>query len=404
MSLKATCIVEGWSPGSMHTFLIVQTVTHHALPVSHCWNFGSVMVDLGFPPYMHMQYCSVDGRVRSLIKDSGSLPLQPRPDSSRIWAALIGIDGYSTYPLDGCVEDALAMADYLVKDLAVPKGRIQLLLGPRNNSNASAEASFIPSRRNILSLLRSLINNDEIKHGDPIIIFAAGHGYRYPVSEDDHDNDSDYGGEENDSDYDTEHDCKSPPKFVEAFCPIDRDTLDSSDDPIPDISDWELNTILSELSRAKGHRITVLLDCCHAGSITRTYSRERAAPPPKYTSLEDMLRAAEEGLTDLLGRQTLFSKDWVPDMDSHVMVAACKENERAQACLRRKEDGTKVWRGVFTSLLIKTLRSGVLKEGATYVHLGKALLRRQLRRRPQTPLQTPNVAGRRQNMRLWYQD
>ncbi|PBK92284.1 hypothetical protein ARMGADRAFT_877995, partial [Armillaria gallica] len=169
----------------------------------------------------------------------------------RPWVVLIGIDGYSSCPLDGCVEDALAMEEYFVEDLAVPEERIQRLLGPKNDYDTSAlKAYSIPSRENILSVLHSLINNDEIKPGDPIIIFVAGHGLRYLVSY-----------EDSDSDHEEVHDCESPLKYMEALCPIDRGTPGSDDNPIPDISDWELNTILSELSRAKGHRITVLLDC-----------------------------------------------------------------------------------------------------------------------------------------------
>ncbi|PBK92297.1 hypothetical protein ARMGADRAFT_1081075 [Armillaria gallica] len=197
------------------------------------------------------------------INDIEMPDLQPPP-----WVVLIGINGYLSYPLDGCVEDALAMEEYFAKDLAMPNERIQRLLGLKNNDDTSTEASSIPSHRNILSVLHSLINNNEIKHGDPIIIFAARHGFCYPMS-DDNDNDND-----NDPDHEGGHDCESPPKYVKAFCPIDHDTLDSNDDPVPDISDWELNTILSVLSCAKGHRITVLLDCCYAGSITRTYSGE----------------------------------------------------------------------------------------------------------------------------------
>ncbi|PBK99031.1 hypothetical protein ARMGADRAFT_1073944 [Armillaria gallica] len=46
-------------------------------------------------------------------------------DGSRFWAVLIGIDGYSTNPLRGCVADALEINDYLLNDLGVPKDRIQ---------------------------------------------------------------------------------------------------------------------------------------------------------------------------------------------------------------------------------------------------------------------------------------
>ncbi|PBK85065.1 hypothetical protein ARMGADRAFT_1036584 [Armillaria gallica] len=38
-----------------------------------------------------------------------------------------------------------------------------------------------------------------------------------------------------------------------------------------------------------------------------------------------------------------------------------------------KKAGIDVWGGIFTNLLIKTLRSGVLKDRATYVDLIKAL-------------------------------
>ncbi|KAK0451917.1 hypothetical protein EV421DRAFT_1683741, partial [Armillaria borealis] len=178
-----------------------------------------------------------------------------------IWAVLVGIDGYSTYPLRGCVGDALAVKQYLEEDLLVPKERIQSLLGRKTSHNTSfTDVSSIPSRANILSLLLSLITNPNIEHGDPIIIFFAGHGSRYASSDRDDDNVLDFDEELEDG---------HPHKFIEAFCPIDRDTIDSSGIPIPDISDRELNTILSQISRTKGHRITVILDCCHAGGMTR---------------------------------------------------------------------------------------------------------------------------------------
>ncbi|SJL10594.1 uncharacterized protein ARMOST_13982 [Armillaria ostoyae] len=309
----------------------------------------------------------------------------PRPDPSRIWAVLVGIDGYSSYPLRGCVADALAVKQYLVEDLLVPKDRIQSLLGSMNHRDTSpTDVTSIPSRENILSVLLSLITNPDIERGDPIIIFFAGHGSRYAMSDYDDDEDSDF-----------DEDGHSH-KFVEALCPIDRNTRDSRGALIPDISDRELNIILSQISRTKGHQITFILDCCHAGGVTRTLSsRVRTAPPLEGISLKDMLLAAK-ALKDLPGYQSLFAEDWVPDMDSHVIVAACRENEVAKAKRTKKEKGTEVWRGVFTSLLIETLRSGVLGEGATYVDLIKAL--------PRLRFQTPIVAGGHENTRLWYQD
>ncbi|PBK63131.1 hypothetical protein ARMSODRAFT_844354, partial [Armillaria solidipes] len=176
------------------------------------------------------------------------------------YGVLIGIDGYSFYPLRGCVADALKMKKYLVEYLHVPNERIQSFLGPAQSYGATSTdvTSLSPSRANILSVLLSLTTNPDIEYGDPIIIYFAGHGSRYLLSNQD-------GPDDNKARNDNE----CPPKFVEAFCPMDRDSRDNNGVPIPDISDREVNTILSQIVREKGSRITCILDCCHAGSITR---------------------------------------------------------------------------------------------------------------------------------------
>ncbi len=296
---------------------------------------------------------------------------------------------YPTYPLRGCVADAIAIKQYPVEDLLVSKERIQILLGPTSHSDMSTYTSSVPSRENILSALLSLITNPNIEHGDPIIIFFPGHGSRYPLS--DHD--------EYDADSDEDDDERSQ-KFVEALCPMDRNTFGSGGTLVPDITDRELNTILSQISRTKGHQITFILDCCHAGSVTRTLRPGmRTVSPLKRASLTDMLLAAEDALKNLPGYQSVLAEDWVPDIDSHVIVAACREDEVARSKPVRKEKSTEVWGGVFTTLLIKVLKSGALGEGATYVDLINALPQPSLRFHSQTP----NVVGGRKNTRLWYQ-
>ncbi|KAK0498942.1 hypothetical protein EDD18DRAFT_1051848, partial [Armillaria luteobubalina] len=175
-----------------------------------------------------------------------------------IWAVLIGIDGYLLYPLRGCVADVLTMEQYLVNDLLVPRERIQKLLGPGRYGDTSTDISSIPSHANMISLLHSLITNSSIKCDDPIIIFFSGHGSRYSLSDDD-----------GSPDVDEELDDERSQKYVEALCPMDRNTIDSSGALIPDITDRELNTILAQIASVKGSRITFILDCCHAGSVTR---------------------------------------------------------------------------------------------------------------------------------------
>ncbi|KAK0471262.1 peptidase C14, caspase domain-containing protein, partial [Armillaria novae-zelandiae] len=163
-------------------------------------------------------------------------------------AALIGIDEYGRNSLHGCVSDARSMEKYLVEDLGVLKDRIQLLLG--SEDHASPHDPMYPSRKNITDMLLGLSTNDNVQHGDNILIYYAGHGSCYSHYEDD---------EDEDEDEDEIH------EYIEALCPIDRDALDENGKRVPDISDRELNTILSQISLAKGERITLILDCCYSG-------------------------------------------------------------------------------------------------------------------------------------------
>ncbi|KAK0460749.1 uncharacterized protein EV420DRAFT_1641280 [Desarmillaria tabescens] len=95
--------------------------------------------------------------------------------------------------------------------------------------------------------------------------------------------------------------------------------------------------------------------------------------PLERASIEDMLLAAEETLRNLPGYRLIAAEDWIPDMDSHVMLAACRGDEVAKARQVKKEKGMEVWSGVFTNSLLKVLKSGVLEEEATYVDLINAL-------------------------------
>ncbi|KAK0437406.1 caspase domain-containing protein [Armillaria borealis] len=201
-------------------------------------------------------------------------PLPQFVDASRFWVVLIGIDQYAHYPLRGCVSDALLMQKYFIEDLRVPWDRIQLLLGSREH--ISCDDPMNPSRIHIIHALLGIITNPDVEYGDNIIIYFSGHGSYYQCPE----FDDDESGE---------------PGYVEALCPIDRDTPDDNGKPIPDISDHEFNAILTQIFRAKGHRITVILDCCHSASVSRDLPEPeaRVTPVTKRATLEDMLLAGE---------------------------------------------------------------------------------------------------------------
>ncbi|KAK0430362.1 peptidase C14, caspase domain-containing protein, partial [Armillaria borealis] len=170
------------------------------------------------------------------------------------WAVIIGIDAYQTCPLRGCVSDALLVEKYLKEEIGIPQERIQRLLG---SQGASSDDPSFPSRTNIANTLLSLVDNPQIDVGDNIIIYFSGHGSGYSL------NDYRLGDAE-----DTQS-LGGVDESIEAICPIDRDTIDSSGLRVPDISDREINSIFQQISHSNGHRITFFLDACHSGTHVR---------------------------------------------------------------------------------------------------------------------------------------
>ncbi|KAK0207445.1 caspase domain-containing protein [Armillaria fumosa] len=205
-------------------------------------------------------------------------------DGCRFSVVIIGIDDYESYPLYGCVSDARLMEKFFTEKLGVPHNRIKLLLGCKETS----DNTMTPSRANIVHTLLNLTTNRDIEFGDNIVIYFAGHGCCYrPSKEDD------------------------PYGYVETLCPIDRDTLDADQKHVPDISDREFSSIISLIAKAKGHRITVILDCCHAGGASRALPEPGSRTHAKMATatLQDMLVAGESNLKNYRGYRSILAKD-----------------------------------------------------------------------------------------------
>ncbi|KAK0490207.1 caspase domain-containing protein [Armillaria novae-zelandiae] len=322
-------------------------------------------------------------RLRDL-RDGRRLDPQPVPappnsyhvEASRFWAVLIGIDAYETYPLHGCVSDASLMKRFLTEDVGVPEHRIQCLLGFKNPPTGPG-GPLTPSRTNIVNTLRSLINNPEIEQNDNIIVYYAGHGASYTCSE--HFSTPESG-------------CQTGSCPIQALCPIDRDTMDSDERWIPDISHRELNVILTQISLAKGHHITFITDCCYASSFERQ-GRDlviRTTRPTFHSDVNDMLRVADQNLKHLPRYQSVLSKDWCPDTSSYVLLTPCQDYQYA----RESAGSDGVYNGMMTKILLDVLPKS-WKEGSTYVELTDRL--------NQSYAQTPIIAGDHIYERIWYQ-
>ncbi len=169
---------------------------------------------------------------------------------------IIGNDNYLSVPaLAGCVNDARLVDDYVKKYLQVPEDHITLLENAR--------------RDEMIDVLYNFRDNKTIPFGDNILIHYSGYGSGYDYVQ------------------------GRPTPFVGAICPIDRGC------GACDISERELDSILSELCAAKGPNVTFISDCCYIGSSFRSAKEGavfRVVPPlrDEYGSddLDHMLKLA----------------------------------------------------------------------------------------------------------------
>ncbi|PBK84634.1 hypothetical protein ARMGADRAFT_1018320 [Armillaria gallica] len=299
--------------------------------------------------------------------------------TSRSWVLIVAINAYQQAPLYGCVEDARLMKTCLIEDVGVLESRIELLLA---NHDASPNSPCYPSRANIIDKLHSLRDNPEIQTGDNIIIYFSGHGSTYRCS--------DF--------FPMVVDGVDHLGTIDAFCPADGGQY-VNNCRIPNISDRELNTIISLIRDAKGNNITFIADCCHSGGVTRKIpspGTPRVIPAPHgmegVSQLKDMLQAGEESLKKRApGAPSLLAREWKADMTSHVLLAACEDHQFAMEVSR--PDGRV--NGAFTVALVHALQSG-LNVGTNYAEFGRIIARTT------QPIQTPTVVGHRKKNLLWY--
>ncbi|PVF95456.1 hypothetical protein CPB86DRAFT_827907 [Serendipita vermifera] len=229
-------------------------------------------------------------------------------DHISLHAILIGIDEYRDegYRLAGAVNDAEAMKEYLRKEF--PTSRICCLYNE------------MATRRGIIRELERLIHDETVKPQDPIIIFYAGHG-----------------GE------------KGPPRrwniedpLVQMIIPQDYDGAHNV------ITDRGLAALLDKLASVKGDNITMILDCCFSGSMTRRLQPSRKSKHRRIRSIPVTKPLPDDIDEDIFNAHAI--KGARPSQRlgsaSHVLLAACGASERAY-----EVEG----RGEFTRVLLETV-------------------------------------------------
>ncbi len=265
------------------------------------------------------------------------------------------------------------MEKYLVQNINMPKGQIQLLTSSVSHSDIN---SSIPNRENIIDALLGLSMNSKIHNDDNIIIYFAGCISSYLISESPPYKDSIAGN-----------------GCIEALCPINRATPSNSLTGVPNISDWEINTILNEVCRTKGRRVTFILDCCHSGSQTTDVNildGMRSTDPLPPTSIKAMFDAADLRMGwDIPGYWPISATDWLPNMEFRVVLAACREYE----CAKEMERVSR-YNGIFTGAFVHALKSGSSIEELMYINVDWLL--------GLSDRKTPVVVGKDMDELLWY--
>jgi metacaspase-1 len=143
-------------------------------------------------------------------------------------ALCVGINDYpgEGSDLNGCVNDAKAWADLLIKNYSFPSGSVNLLLDAQ-----ATKAAIMDGLKKLLAGAKS---------GDVLVFTNSSHGTYL----------ADTSGDE--------------PLYDEALCPFDCDRNLIVDD--------DLRELFSGLT--KGVALTVISDSCHSGTVTRAAINE----------------------------------------------------------------------------------------------------------------------------------
>ena len=239
--------------------------------------------------------------------------------TKNIYALLVGIDAYShpVPPLQGCVNDIKAVAEYL--EGRVAQDNYQLHLRTLFDSDATRQGIIEGFREHL-----SQATNDDI-----VLFYYAGHGSQE----------------------------QAPPEFWDIEPDRLNETIvcyDSRSQGGWDLADKELGKLISEVAQNNPHTV-IIMDCCHSGSGSRgeldLEVAVRKAPLDKRERPLDSFIIAPSEVKGSTTRSLEASSNWLSAQGEYIFLAACRDRELAK---EYNADGVK--RGVFSYFLIDTLK------------------------------------------------
>lgn len=259
-------------------------------------------------------------------------------------ALVVGIDRYYNpqWNLQGCAMDAAVMTGMLQDHFDFPSDNIRLVLDER------------ATKVNIVKRLDWLVR--DAKPGDVFVFFYAGHGSQV----------RDRNGDELED------------RMDEILCPHDLNW----DDPLTD------DILHSYFKRVpQGVNLTVILDCCHSGTGTRSLyvpvSPEGEYAEPEYKKIRYLkppidieYRSRGVALETKRVGETIIK-------ENHVLISACTSYQEAQ---EKRFDGQ--IRGAFSFYLARAFKRADWKLTYREAHEGT-----QIRLRDDGFIQIPQLEG-----------
>jgi hypothetical protein len=302
--------------------------------------------------------------------------------TDELYAAIIGVDRYPAFDpdaqLSGCVNDALAIREFFLTRVSVPRENIRLHLSPES---PGATAGLAPEEVLSAEGRRIRATFDELrrlaKPGAHVALYYAGHGVRI--------------------------DRRGSNERVYGFMPSDA-TFDAAGFANL-ILDRELNAWLRALTEG-GATVSVLADTCHAGGSTRSAPRRaakvrRVTAPALSEEAWRALVASHPALTAparprAASRGAAAGNGWFDGSDEErawVVLTACLDRETAK---EDELDGAP--HGLFTACLLRELRKVPAEATASlrWMDFFPALRRAVVTRAPELQCgeQTPVLEGR----------
>ncbi|MDB5202344.1 MAG: caspase [Ferruginibacter sp.] len=239
---------------------------------------------------------------------------------ARIYALIIGINNYPLKPLQGCVNDAKAVEDFL--KTAYPAE--QLLI-----KRLTDEDPEQPTRENFIKGFEHFAT---AQPGDTCFFYYSGHGSFSPAPVEFW---TDSSG------------------FVQSFVCIDSRLPGGHD-----LMDKEMSYLIWKTTEErKGIHFVAITDCCHCGTITKAI--DSSGITDRMMGSENVPAAAKDylGYGETINNKNAYEKGNEGGKEiitvrqgDHIHIAASRDNQTSKEL---EIDGQK--RGAFTHSLLKTL-------------------------------------------------